>query len=525
MTLLKKIIRYSFFTVLAVIIVMIAIGMYNIRDRYKGYETNIHQGFAYSADKINVGVGIEKINPLHFDTWSDVDNNFRYEPEKGDKFNDLNNNGKFDPVWMAGFHNNRPVNGVHDDLWARCVYFDDSNTRLAMVSIDAIGFFHDDVIDIRQRVKEMIPEIDHVIINSSHSHQTPDIQGNWGPEMYKSGVNQQYIKFVKEQIVNSISTAYNSKEEAKILINQIDSISRDLIADTRPPYVFDDGLRMMKIVNSKTDSVICMLINHGNHPETAGSENVMVSSDFVHYLREGIERGINHRGEFVRMGTGGKVIFLTGAVGGLMTSGWVDMYDPWLDTIYPASTPSFDKAMVHGHRLADLILTRQDTSWSLIKNPSIRLSTKTILLDIDNMLFRLASHLGIFNRSVTGLKKVRSEINLFAIGDAWFLTIPGEINPEIIDGGIELPQNADFNNKPVEIPPLRSEMKGRINFVLGLSNDEVGYIMPKSHWDAKAPYTYDYKDAPYGEINSLGPETGPVIHKSALDMIRKFKSN
>ena len=524
MTSILKMLKYLLFGFLIISLILIALGMYNIRDRYKGYETNLKAGFDYITDKIYVGTGIEKITPLHFDTWNDIDKDYRYDPDKGDAYNDLNKNGKFDPVWMAGFHNNRPVNGIHDDLYARCVVFDDGNTKIAMVSIDAIGFFHDQVIDVRNKIATQLPQIDHVIINSSHSHQTPDVQGNWGPELYKTGVNKEYLTFVKEQIIKSIISAFTNRQEAKIYTGEIDSLPKDLIADTRPPLIYDDGLRMMKIVSAKTDSIIGMIINHGNHPETAGSDNVLISSDFVHYLREGIEKGINHHGINVRSGIGGDVIFLTGAVGGLMTSGWVDMFDPWLDTIYPSSTPSFDKTMVHGHRLADLILNQSDTSdWIRITEPSIRLSTKTLMLSVDNILFRLASHLGIFNRSVVGLKKVRSEVNLFAIGHAWFLTIPGEINPEIIDGGIESPENADYPIQPLESPPLRSIMDGKINFVLGLSNDEIGYIMPKTHWDAKVPFTYHYKDAPYGEINSLGPETGPVIHKAAMELINKFK--
>ncbi|HMP32255.1 MAG TPA: hypothetical protein PKD85_21790, partial [Saprospiraceae bacterium] len=89
-----------------------------------------------------------------------------------------------------------------------------------------------------------------------------------------------------------------------------------------------------------------------------------------------------HHGQEIKPGIGGKAVFLTGAIGGLMTSGWVDMHDPWLDTIYPAEQPSFDKAMVHGHRLAELILDLADSTWVSIDQPTIRLSTQTILFDV-----------------------------------------------------------------------------------------------------------------------------------------------
>ena len=52
-----------------------------------------------------------------------------------------------------------------------------------------------------------------------------------------------------------------------------------------------------------------------------------------------------------------------------------------------------------------------------------------------------------------------------------------------------------------------------------MSNDMIGYIVPKSQWDVKPPFTYYYKERPYGEINSLGPETAPKIHAEVLGIL------
>ena len=38
----------------------------------------------------------------------------------------------------------------------------------------------------------------------------------------------------------------------------------------------------------------------------------------------------------------------------------------------------------------------------------------------------------------------------------------------------------------------------------------------------KPPYTYGEKEAPYGEVNSLGPETGPEIHEQAKMIIEEM---
>lgn len=70
---------------------------------------------------------------------------------------------------------------------------------------------------------------------------------------------------------------------------------------------------------------------------------------------------------------------------------------------------------------------------------------------------------------------------------------------------------------------MRDEMPGRFKFVLGLANDEVSYIIPKSQWDEEAPHTYGAHEAPYGEINSLGAETAPILHRELLRIIRRLK--
>ena len=111
---------------------------------------------------------------------------------------------------------------------------------------------------------------------------------------------------------------------------------------------------------------------------------------------------------------------------------------------------------------------------------------------------------------------------MLTIGPAWILTIPGEINPEIVNGGVEQPEGADYPGEIIESPPLRSLMRGKYNFVIGLANDEVGYIMPKTHWDTEAPFTYGREKAFYGEVNSLGPETGPTLYKEAKEIIAKM---
>ena len=79
-------------------------------------------------------------------------------------------------------------------------------------------------------------------------------------------------------------------------------------------------------------------------------------------------------------------------------------------------------------------------------------------------------------------------VAVLRFGDASIACIPGEIYPEIVNGGIERAPGGDFDVEPVEVPPIRALLPGRVKFVFGLANDEIGYIIPRSEWDREPPY-------------------------------------
>ncbi|HDL18247.1 MAG TPA: hypothetical protein ENH29_04250 [Bacteroidetes bacterium] len=521
---MKRIILIILSILLVVILVLTGMVWHNVRDRHPGYMLNLQlpaSGTEAAAGQLRIGVAKIPITPKIEDTWVDADSNAKYEPGKGDTYVDNNGNGKFDAFYIAGFGNNRPAAGVHDDIWARAVVWDDGSLRIALVVLDAIGFFHDDVIQVREMVAKKNWHIDHVIVASIHDHEVPDLMGLWGAKFYKSGVNEDYLKFVQNQAVKAIGRAVEGIRPAYIKLAGIDSTAGDLVDDSRPPIVYDDAIRLMQFCDAKTDSVFGLFLNWGDHPETLGSRNLQITADFCHYWLEGIEKGIIYDGDMKRPGMGGTAIFANGAIGGLMTSLHCNVYDPWLKQKFRKA--GFAKARAQGYRLAELVLNRvENGTWQTVTQPQIHLLAKTFLFPLQNKLFKLGGALGIFHRGFIKFKYLRSEIDLLTIGPAWILTIPGEINPEIVNGGVEQPEGADYPGEIIESPPLRSLMRGKYNFVIGLANDEVGYIMPKTHWDTEAPFTYGREKAFYGEVNSLGPETGPTLYKEAKEIIAKM---
>ena len=502
-----KTLKWIVIVILFLVLIAMFAFRYQVRDRHKGYELDINIVNS-TPGQIKAGFAAITITPKIVDTWNDVDGNARYEPDKGDTYNDNNNNGEFDPYWIAGFHNRRAANGVYDTLWARTMIVDDGVTRIAMVSLDAIGLFHDQVVDIRKRIPKEL-EIDYCMIASTHVHEAPDLMGIWGESHFKSGVNEEYLEFVINQTTKSIENAVRDLESVSLHFSKDEKSALPLVKDTREPIVHDPG---MYIIEAKRNdgSTKGTLVSWANHPETLWSKNLLLTSDFPHYFRKGIETKI-----------GGTCVYLNGAIGGLITT------HPSLPVKHPISgkeitEANFEKAEAQGLILAEIALKAIRNSTNSISKGNIELQAKTFTLPFANKMFRIGAIAGLLDRGMTGKWKVRTEMSAWKIGPASFITIPGEIYPEIVNGGIEAPIGQDFEIEPIEIPPLRNVMPGEFKFVFGMANDELGYIIPKSEWDNEAPWIYGDKEL-YGEENSLGPETAPIIHKMAIELLMNLK--
>ncbi|MBM3381711.1 MAG: hypothetical protein FJY29_04640 [Betaproteobacteria bacterium] len=420
------------------------------------------------------------------------------------------------PIWIAGFGQKRQAKSIHDPLWARAIALSNGSKKGVIVSLDAIGFMHNDIIDVRNAVQKQL-QLDFVIISSTHNHEAPDLIGIWGPSLLKTGVDSRYLALVKERSVQAIRDAVAALEPVQIHRMELPNVCADVLVDTRLPQVFDSNVRALRFVARANRQTLGTLVTWANHPEVLWNANTAITSDFVHYLREGIETGIRYGDNTLKAGLGGTAVFINGAVGGLMTT--LDT-TPVLDTVLNETllTPSFEKARAVGYRVAEAVIDGVNAgSETEITDPTFNWSFKSLLLPVDNLKFRAAAMLRVIRRQFEVGFRTRSEVGLLQLGDTWIGTIPGELYPEIANGGIEAPAGNDFKlTAPVEVPHLRSVMRGQMNMLLGLTNDQIGYIIPRSQWDEKEPYTYN--DKPYGEENSLGPKTAPLIHRALIDL-------
>jgi hypothetical protein len=203
----------------------------------------------------------------------------------------------------------------------------------------------------------------------------------------------------------------------------------------------------------------------------------------------------------------------------------------------------FEYARVYGEQVAALAGKAIEAADPIELSPFVA-SPKTIAVPVENPLYRVARAVGVLKRPATvwtgNFQKfgdpmtletkslpsaVESEVAYLRLGDLHIACIPGEIYPELVYGKFQDPVDpgADFPEAALE-PTVAGLMPGKKWLLLGLANDELGYIIPKRQWDKVAPYAYGRESGQYGEINSCGAEIAPIL-MSALKMCVEASGN
>jgi hypothetical protein len=407
-----------------------------------------------------------------------------------------------DPVYLAGFDTNRKATGVHDDLWARAVAVGDGRQEVVIVAVDLIGVFHADVLKARELLQRKAPGAT-LVVASTHDHEGPDTLGLWGKGRFSSGVDPKYLDRVRGAIVEAAAEALSRMKPGRLLLAR--TRTPGLIEDSRLPRVIDDTLVAMQAV-AEDGTTLGTVVDWSSHPEALGGKNTVVTSDYPHFLRTRVEERL-----------GGTCVFLVGAVGGLMTPLGLKLTGAGGQ---PIPADSFALAQAVGERAADAALAALKAARPSVST-ALEHRSATVFVPLDNRLYRLAMLLGVLDRHVysegrpaTSLlgNDLRTEVGYLRLGDAEALLVPAEVYPELVLGRIQDPQDpaADFPGAPRE-RALDTLLSSDFRLVVGLANDEIGYVIPRSEWDAKAPFAYGRKEAQYGEQNSVGPEAAATL--------------
>ena len=490
-------------------------------------------------NQLQVGFGLREITPL-VEPFDDINHNGRWDP--GEPYLDLNHNGKFDPVWMTV--SSHEAFGVHDPQWVRCYVLRQNQTTLAHCALDVIGYFHDDLEQLRADLPSSLG-IDYLMTSATHDHSNEDTLGLYGPDDTITGYNPSWMKVIRQQAVAALTEAVASLKPAKMSIGSIpveEGANHDMrhyIGDSRDPLIIDNTLHVLQYDGASDGKPIVTVVNWTAHPDAMDRGNRFISSEWPHYLRLRVEAH-----------TGSPVVYVSGSVGGQIGPHNVEaMGDD--GKVYTEGTFAFAEAW--GDSIGDFANKAFDQRKE-VPTPKLAFRVTRFPVHVENVLYITGFLTGVLPRTIYGFDPgkavlhdatmdnsplIDTEIAYVTLGPAAMVTAPGELFPESFLGGYDgshsgtetpfihtgpivgdkcacdYPAPPDISKAPPP-PYLIDLMDGEPEhrMVFGLTNDMLGYVVPRFEYylDPISPYVVEPPgDSHYEETNSVGPRSEPEL--------------
>ena len=275
-------------------------------------------------------------------------------------------------------------------------------------------------------------------------------------------------------------------------------LTQNMLRDSRYPEVADENLYQLHF-SAEDGSAGLRMLFYCAHAESLRGSNRLVSRDYAGLLCDQVQNS-----------TGDDTIFMPGAVGGLL------MTKEFVSTSYPKGAQQ--NLQITADKLTEYALSIQDEREIA---PEMAFARNSFTVPLDNPAFALYKFLGILNNdslegeSATGYH-VRSELSVLRMGDIAVALIPGEMFPELAYGGQFGQMNPQGEN-PVPLKEIAEKFGVKELLLIGLCNDELGYIVPPSDFllNEENPYLERTQDSlgedHYEETNSVGPMCAGAI--------------
>lgn len=332
------------------------------------------------------------------------------------------------------------MQGVHDPLLAIALFIDNGEKKIALCSVDHLGFTYEMVQEIIQQVQsEPLLKECEVYIASSHTHSgggaylnIPSL-GEGLAGIYNPTITNFYI----EKTVEAIIQASQNPIPAKIGIGygKVEGLSQ--YRGLWPIEVIPlNDVAIIK-VTKENDTPLALLFNYAVHPTVLKSQNRLFSADFVGYAREHLQTLI---------GAQVQPIYFNGAQGDITP------------VIYHEED-RFSSCDYLGRSLALAI----EKIWEVTPTSSdfsIKTQKETYTFKPQTTPFGLNLSLDLY----------KSELNLIVLNHLYaFVTIPGELSA-IYDRNLkEIGQELGYSHVSI----------------FGLTNDAHGYIILPTSWRHK----------------------------------------
>ena len=305
---------------------------------------------------------------------------------------------------------------------------------------------------------------------------------------------------------------------------------RGLCRDLRDPQIIDPNLGVLRLKGSDGKDV-ATIVNWSCHPEVIGRENMLITADYPGPLCAHVEKR-----------TGGQCLFLSGAIGGLMSP----------DT----DVENFYETARIGMAVADAALAMKTAPGG--RGLSYRFEKARVPVENSRYLLFLSAltaghtlhtadgkplaawrawplslrHL-FFGLPENSRPWIETEVSVLDIGPARLLGMPAEVFPELAIGGydgrysfgstVAAPDASEIILQDAPKGPyLRELIKAPVPMIVGLANDELGYLVPGYDFKIRSSKTMLPRlPGHYEETNSIGPSATKILTAAAARLLKE----
>ncbi|MCZ7586465.1 MAG: hypothetical protein M5R36_25785 [Deltaproteobacteria bacterium] len=334
-----------------------------------------------------------------------------------------------------------------------------------------------------------------------------------------------YIRFIQDTVVDLVLDTWTrlrpvTMRAALVPIDDPQSNERTLIADFREPRVTVPYLAAARF-DADDGAPVATLVNWHSHPEVM-IESTLVSADFPRWVRERVEQT-----------TGGRAVYLSGAVGGLSSPTGVavpargedgePVHDDNGNAVYLVDG-TWDKTRSLGFVIADLATNALDEALP-IDAPSLFVHVEELPLPVRNPLMKAAFAVGLIEYDLADRVRLpecgwfgclAERLALVRVGPVEIVSSPGEIFPETMIG--REAETIDFGEGfgPFDFPAVAGYLEDSgapVPMHMGLCGDEMGYLIPETDFHPR-----DHPDY-YEEDLILGTDTETLYRDAVVRVL------
>ena len=202
----------------------------------------------------------------------------------------------------------RPATGVHDELFANAVYFDDGVTQAALVSFDVLAMEKELIARLKGALHDAVGlALSNIFFSCTHTHEGPEVRerkfrDRWYGEDRPAYLDS-YLEFLTARTVEAVQAAKTNAQPVDLLVNRAyvdENMNRRFFLSNELYLGVPGHKHLTPVTTEHTDKELGILafcpagtrlpcgliVNYAVHPLTAGAVAPLLSADIPGVVRE-----------------------------------------------------------------------------------------------------------------------------------------------------------------------------------------------------------------------------------------------